>query len=845
MLRASWASLLARKLRLFMSAAAVILGVAFVAGSFIFTDTLGASFTELTKSSAGDVVVRGTQAGEDGTSGKRIDAATVAKLAALPGAARADGNVTDYTTFVVTDKNKVIGGSGAPGLALNHTGGPAAHGVEPTRLIRGHWPTAEGEVVLDAATAKAAGYLLGEDVRFVSAGSEATFEGKLVGVHEMTGSMLGASVTVMDTAMAQRLYTNGTDTFNDVWITAKPGVSQEDLRDQAAAALPPGFEAITGDKLSDEMATQIQKGLSFITTFLLVFAAVALVVGTFLIINTFSILVAQRSRELALFRAIGASRRQVTRSVLFEAFVVGLMGSTVGLALGFALAQLIRVLFGRFGLDLSGASLVLNPRTVVASYAVGLLVTMVAAWLPARRAGRVAPVAAMRDDVMAQEGGLHRRIAVGLVLAVLGGASMYVGLVVVDSNEMKWLGAGILAVLIGVALISPLVGRPLVVGLGWLYRRAFGVVGNMATQNSLRNPRRTAATASALMIGVALVTLMSVFGASAKASVDASVSDGMSADYVVSNAIGQSFSPQIAEQVAATDGVGATARVRWAALQGADGKDVYVQGVDARSLPGMVDIPTDEGDFGPLGAGTVSVPSDLAVTEKLGLGDTVQLGYQDQKRTFTVVALHKPGAVIGSSYVLDNADLDGLGLPAQDSAIYVKRAEGASAGSVLRSLNATLADNPLVTVKDQAAFAAEQRKPIDQMLMIIYALLGLAVVIAILGIINTLALSVIERTREIGLLRAVGLGRRQLRTMLRLESVVIAVLGAALGMLLGLGFGTAIQRALVDQGFEVLVIPWNQLAAFLGLSVVVGVLAAVWPGRRAAKVDILRAIATE
>lgn len=847
MLRASWASLMARKLRLFMSAFAIVLGVAFVVGSFIFTDTLGRSFTEITKSGAGDVVVRASgSTGLEQGPGRPVPASVVEAVAAVPGAARADGNVADMSTFVISTKGKLIGGQGAPGLAFNHTGGPAAHGVEPSRLTSGRWPTADGEVALDAVTARNAGYHLGEQVRFVSAGSEATFEGTLVGIHEPVGggSLMGASVTVMDTASAQRLYQQGADTFTDIWVTAEKGTSQMELRRQVAKVLPDGFEAVTGDWLSDEMAGEIQRGLSFITTFLLVFAAVSLVVGTFLIINTFSILVAQRSRELALFRAIGASRRQVSRSVLFEALVVGLIGSTVGLAAGFGLAQLIKVLFASFGLDISGATLVLHPRTVLAAYGVGLLVTMLAAYLPARRAGLVPPIAAMRDDAVLREGALRRRVAVGLTLALAGGAAMWTGLALVSSGNLRWIGGGILGVLIGVALISPLVGRPLVLGIGWFYRRAFGVVGTMATENSLRNPRRTAATASALMIGVALVTLMSIFGSSAKASIDEIIARDVTADYVVSNAIGQPFSPQVAEQVREVPGVQAVAVERWSPVD-AGGERVVAQGVDPGAVASMTTVRTTAGDFADLVPGTVSVSKDVAEKKKLAVGSTVELAHQGQARSFRVVAVHDGRAVVGGQYTLTLADFDALGIPAQDSMVYVKADPAATPGSVLTALEATVADNPLVTVKDQAALAGEMRKPIDQMLTIIYALLGLAVVIAVLGIVNTLALSVIERTREIGLLRAVGLSRRQLRSMLRQESVVIALLGSALGVLLGLGFGVAIQRALADDGFDQLVVPFGQLGIFLALALVVGVLASIWPGRRAAKVDILRAIATE
>ncbi len=847
MLRASWASVLARKVRLFMSAAAVILGVAFVAGSLIFTDSLESAFLNVTASSAGDVVIRPVGAGDlENPTTATVPASLVAAAAAVPGAARADGNVTDSTTFAIGTNGKLVGGQGAPGIAVNHTGGPAAHGVTQSRLVQGRWPATADEVALDRATARTGGYRLGDKVRFVSAGTQATFTATLVGLHELAsgGAMLGASVSVFDTATSQKLFLAGKNEFTDIWVTATPGTSQAELRAAVAKVLPSGFEAVTGDDVSNAIAGQIQKGLSFITTFLLVFAAVSLVVGAFLIVNTFSILIAQRSRELALFRAIGASRRQVSRSVLFEAFLVGLIGSTVGLGLGFVLAHLIRFLFGRVGLDLSGATMELHLRTMVAAYAVGLAVTMLAAYIPARRAGRVPPVAAMRDDAATQEGGMRRRVIVGVVLTVVGAGLMYAGLVVVHSNQLRWLGGGILGVLLGVALISPLAGRPLIVSAGWLYRRVFGVVGVMATENSLRNPRRTAATASALMIGVALVTLMSVFGASAKASIDRIIARDVTADFVVSNAIGQPFSAQVARKVEGVDGVGTVAVIRFAAVQ-RDGQRTYVQGVDPTRVLALTSVPTTAGRFADLVPGAVSVSKDEAATLKLAVGDPVTLTNHGQQVTLRVVSIHESGALVGGRFVVTLADLDALGAPPQDSMLYVKRAAGASQSAVLSRLDAVLSDNPVVTVKDQRAFADEQRKPIDQMLTIIYALLGLAVVIAILGIVNTLALSVIERTREIGLLRAVGLSRRQLRSMLRLESVIIALLGAGLGMGLGLAFGTAIQRSLVDEGFEVLAVPWFQLAVFLGLALVVGVLAALWPGRRAARVDILRAITTE
>ncbi|MEO7069610.1 MAG: FtsX-like permease family protein [Nostocoides sp.] len=852
MLRASWKSLVARKLRLFMSAFAVILGVAFVAGAFIFTDTLGRAFDGIMTGSVGDVVVTppGTTS-DDGNSDsagttRRIPASAVAAAAGVPGAARADGRVTDFTTFVVGKNGKLIGGNGAPGIAVNHTGGPAAHGLEAATLDAGRWPTRSGEVVLDDATATTSGYLVGETVNLVTAGAQPRVRATLVGT--MTyggGGLVGASIALFDTETAQQLYLGGKDEFTDLWVTARSGVSQADLRTQVVKALPTGYAVQTGDAAAKAQASDIQQALGFITTFLLVFAGIALVVGSFLIVNTFSILVAQRSRELALFRALGAGRAQVARSVLFEAGIVGLVGSTLGLGLGFVLAVGIKTLFATFGLDLSGSSLVFEPRTVLAAYGVGMVVTLVAAYLPARRAGRVAPVAAMRDDVEVGESSLRRRVIFGAGLAVIGAAALGTGLFADMSKPMWFIGGGIFGVVLGVAMTSPLVGRPVIAALGALYGRAFGTVGRMAEQNAIRNPRRTAATASALMIGVTLVSMMTVLGASAKSSVDKAIGQEFAGDFVVSNAIGMPFSSTITKDVATVSGVQTVAPVRWYGATAGTDKDAFIAAVDPATLTGVLPVSMMAGSLAALRDGALLVEGKTAAEQHLAVGQTLTLVRDGHTEKLVVAGTYTSNAVITSPYLTTVGTATALGVAGQDTAAYVKIAPGASRLAVEQALDKTLADLPLVTVKDQAAYAAEQRAPIDQMLMMIYALLGLAIVIAVLGIVNTLGLSVIERTREIGLLRAIGLSRKQLRRMLALESTAIALLGASLGIILGVAFGIALQRALASNGIDTLTLPWQNLVLFLAIAAVVGVLAALWPGRRAARLDVLRALSQE
>ena len=847
MLRATWKSLLARRLRLFMSAFAVMLGVAFVAGSLVFTDTLGRAFTSIMAGTVGDVVVRPVGgSGDDATQTTRtLPASLAADLAGVEGVARADGNVTNFATFVVGRDGKVIGAQGAPGLGLNYHDAPAGHGLTALAVDSGRVPQRAGEVALDPTTADKAGYRIGDDVRLVSSGAQPAITARLVGLVGFgNGGTAGASMATFDTRTAQQLFVGGKDVYTDIWVTAEPGTSQAELRDAVAGSLPSGFEAVTGDQAADEAASDVNEAVSFIGTFLLVFAGVALVVGSFLIVNTFSILVAQRSRELALFRALGSSRRQVTRSVVLEALAIGLVGSTVGLGLGFVLALGIKALFATFGLDLSGSPLVFEPSTAVAAYAVGLIVTLVAAYLPARRAGRIAPMAALRDDASVAESSIHRRVVFGSVLLVAGAAALGVGLFGDVESAVWWIGGGIFGVVIGTALTSPLVGRPVIALTGAFYRRAFGAVGVMAEQNAVRNPRRTAATASALMIGLTLVSMMAVFGQSAKASIDKTIEQGLAADYVVSNAVGAPFSPSVTDEVAALPGVDAVARYRFVGWQVGEERQ-SATGIEPAVFEKAYPVDMEQGRLADLAPGTVILSDERAKSDGTKVGDTVTATVAGTDASFEVVGVYRVSPGLGTPFLVSLDALDELGVAPADNLAFVVREPGADAAAVKAAISEVIADLPTVTLKDQSEFAAEQRAPIDQMLYMIYALLGLAVVIAVLGIVNTLALSVIERTREIGLLRAVGLSRRQLRTMLRLESVVIALLGAALGVGLGVVFGVALQRALEGEGIEVLSIPVGQLALFVGLAGVVGVLAAVWPGRRAARLDVLEAITSE
>jgi len=846
-LRVTWRSLRARTVRLVLSAAAIVLGVAFVAGSFVFTAAMGRTFDDLIAGTTADVEVayHGAAAADAQQDSRVIPASVVARLRRLPGAASVHPTVQVQSVYVVGRDGTVTGGSGPPGLAVNDSGTRAVTGRPVLRLTAGRRPHGPGEVALDVDTARRAGYGVGDRVRLVTPGDPPTVHARVVGLVQLGGGGLaGATLTVLDVHVLQDRFLGGRDAYTSVSLTTGAGVSQARLREQAQRVLPRGVEARTGDAVVRANKVALDRVLGFLHTFLLVFAGISLVVGTYLIVNTFSILVAQRSRELALLRALGASRRQVTVSVLLEALVVGLVGSTAGLGAGYVLARGLQALFGAFGLDLSKATFSLTPGAVLASYAVGIVVTTAAAYLPARRASTIAPVAALRDDVALPESSLRRRALAGVALVVLGSVAIAAGSSRGGNPGLLLVGAGMLGALVGVSLLSPWLGRPLTRAFETGYGRVFGTVGVLAAQNSLRNPRRTAATAGALMIGLTLVTLISVLGRSASASTDAAVARTLTSQLVVSNVVDAPFSTSVAARIRRLDGVRSVAEVRGAGAR-VRGHRAYVAAVDPRDLGLALALPMRAGTLAALRPGTVAVAARVAERRGYRLGQTLRMRFQGGTVPLRVVAVYDAGAVLPFSHLVTADALVRGGLAPEDSLLFVTTTGTGATPRVRAEVQRIVRPLVTVTVKDPNGFAQEQRERIALFLDFVYALLALAVVIAVLGIVNTLALSVIERTREVGLLRAVGLTRRQLRRMVRLESVVVAVLGAVLGVAMGLVFGVVLRSMIADEGVDVLAVPWGQLAGFVALAAVAGVLAAALPARRAARLDVLDAIGAE
>ena len=847
MLKVTWRNLVARKLRLLLSAFAIILGVAFVAGTLVFTHAMGGAFDDIIEGSTADteIAYKGAADFDSAQDARTLPASLVSQLESLPEVGEVYPNDSLQTVFVIGKNGKVVGGNGPPGLAFNDNGAVNIAGEPMLEVSDGSMPTGQNEVALDESTAEKAGYHVGDTVRLVTPGNPPSMKAELTGIVRFGGGGLnGATITVFDTQAMQQAFFGGKDVYTSISLSAAPGVSQAQLAAAAQKVLPEGVQARTGDAVVATQKKNLDRVLGFIQTFLLVFAGVALVVGVFLIINTFSILVAQRSRELALLRALGASRRQVNRSVLMEALAVGFIGSLVGLGLGYLLALLLKFVFGQFGLDLGSASFPLTVQAVVASFVVGLVVTAIAGLLPARRASRVAPVTALRDDVALPEPALRRRSLVGAVMVVLGAGAMFFGFTRDGGLALSLIGLGILLVLIGVSLTSALLGRPLIRFFGLGYRRLFGSVGSLATENSLRNPRRTAATASALMIGLALMSMMAIFGSSAAASTDDTVNKALTSQFIVSNVVQQPFATSIAEEIRTLDGVQSVAALKQA-FPKIDGKSAFVGGVDPKVITDAVRLPMLQGSLADLGPGTMAVDATTAKNEDLRLGSTVKMKFQGGTVPLKVVALYAGGNALGLPYLVTDDTLLKGGLAPLDSMLFVTKDPSANTSTVRHEINTVLKDLPTVTVKDPEGFAAEQRSQINQFLSFIYGLLALSVVIAALGVVNTLSLSVIERTREVGLLRAVGVSRRQLRTMIRLESLAVAVFGAVLGLLMGTAFGLAVVRALKDDGLTTVSIPWVSLVLFVLVAALIGVLAAVFPARRAARLDVLRAITAD
>ncbi|MEU7934232.1 ABC transporter permease [Micromonospora echinofusca] len=848
MFRATLKSLLARKVRLILSGLAVVLGVMFVSGAFVLTDTLGRSFDAIFADAYEGVDVNVAakpkiDVGE--TDGmpvvpEPVPAATLDRVRAVPGVAEATGVVGVDGARLIGSNGKVVASFGPPQLGENWTGES-----DLVRLREGRAPQADDEIVINRALATAGKVKVGDRVGVLTLRPKQEFT--IVGVFGYSGdrdSIGGANEIMFTTPVAQKLMLGAPDTFSNISVTAADGVSDEALRDAVAAAVGAGFEVKTGAQLSEDAAAGMKEALSFFNRILLGFAAVALLVGTFLILNTFSIIVAQRTRELALMRAVGASGRQIIGSVVLEAVAVGLVASVLGLGAGIGIGALLAYLFSTFagGLTLAGIGVPLSA--VIGAFAVGLVITVVAALLPALRASRIPPIAAMQD-VATPDRPLTKITVAGAVVTAVGGALLALGLTGnAGGSTLATILGGVLFAFIGVALLTPLISRPVVSLLGAIF--AWSVPGKLGRLNSGRNPRRTAITAAALMVGIALVTGVTVILDSAKSSIGGLAQDSLKAELVIAGAQSgprpPSFDPAVLEKAAAIPGV-RLVDGEYGDLAMVGGERTWVAASsDVAALRQIFGAEPTAGDIDRLAPDAMLVSSDTATARGLSVGSKVPVQTsRGEARTYTVTGIYASSQLTNPVVLPAEAARD-FTIP-QPIQGFIQLAPGTRVADVQPQIEALLADSPEVSVADREAFIEQQTGQLDGLLTMIQILLALAIVIAVLGIINTLALSVLERTRELGLLRAIGLRRAQTMRMITVEAVVISVFGALLGVVVGAGLGAAVVEALRDEGITDLVLPWTQMGIFLGLAAIVGVVAAALPAVRAARINVLGAIA--
>jgi putative ABC transport system permease protein len=849
MLKTALRNLLAHKVRLFTTGLAVALGVAFIAGTLVLTDTVTKTFNDLFTDALADTdaMVRAEASFEDpngfGELRGRLDASLLDEVADVEGVAVASGDVWGFAQ-VVDKEGEPVGnpGAGPPTFGVNW---PESEELNTWTLVEGSAPRGERDVVLDKGVADDAGYTVGDRATVLVQG--APLDVTVTGIARIGGadSPGGATFTMFTTHAAQR-FVGEVGKFDSISIAADEGVSQQDLVDRLDAVLPDGVEAVTGATVTQESQDAMREGLSFFNTFMLVFALVALLVGGFIIFNTFFITVAQRTRENALLRAIGASRRQVLAAVLLEALGIGLVASALGLVAGIPLAAGLKALLGAFGFPIPASGVVLATSSAVIAFSAGVIVTVVAAVSPSRKAAKVPPVAAMRDVAVGSTGyGSRQRIFVGAAILGLGAAALLYGLFGDPGNALAIVGLGVLLVFFGVSVLGRTVALPLSRVIGLPLPRLRGISGHLARENAMRNPKRTAATASALMIGVGLVTFITIFAASTKASFSNTVDRAFTGDFVVTAGGGMvGVSPEFTDQVNELPEVQTAGGVRGGLAEIA-GDSEQLLGVSPEALE-IFDVDPVAGSPDDLDATSIAVMEDVADDKGLSIGDPVPVEFTatgTQDMTLALIYDRNPG--IENEWMV-GTDSFAANYPDQlDVQVFVKRAAGVPASEALAAIEGVAADYPGVDVLDQTEFKEEQMGFVDQMLGLVYALLALAILIALLGIGNTLALSIVERTRELGVLRAVGMTRKQLRSTIRWESVIIAVQGALLGLVIGVFFGWALVTALEDEGLNTFTVPVVSLVVVVVLAALAGVVAAVMPARRAARLDALKAIVTE
>ena len=840
--------LAARKVRALLTALAVVIGVSMVSGTYILTDTMQKAFDGIFDSSYAqtDAVIGGKEIVKGSTSGSAtVPEALLTKVSALPEVKAAGGTIG----LNEENKSEIIGRDGKP---LGGKGGSPTFGLaydtaqpqfSPLKLKSGDWARGPTQVVLDAGTAADEKFAVGDKVQVSTLGVRKNYEVAGVATFGDVDSLGGATMAIFDPDTARTLLEKD-GVWDGISIQASDGTSSAELVKAVKPLVPASLQVQDSAEQAAADSSETNSGLDFIRYFFLGFGAIALFVGSFVIFNTLSITVAQRTREFATLRTLGASRKQVMRSVVVEGLVIGFLASLIGLLAGFGIYKGLNALFVALGTDLPKSGTVIATRTIIVSLLLGTIVTLIASIMPALRATRVPPIAAVREgaELPASRLAAHSaKLAVGVIIGSVAAISVGVFASVGTLGLVVLLGFGVIALFIGVALVAPRLVKPLARVVGWPGRRTGGVAGELASANAVRNPSRTASTAAALMIGLTLVTVVAVLGAGLRSSVEGAVTDQVEAPYILDSGDNLSFGAAEGNKIAKVDGVKSVSHVRTdtALVQG---EESDVTGIDPASIDQFYKFDWVKGDDATvpqLGVDDAVIAKSYADDNKIGVGGKLKVqSASGDERTVVVRGIYDPPEIdqlLGTVSITQQAFDETFPQP-KNRFTFIDAGSGSQA-----ALEQTAASFNDAKFHTGDAFAADYTKGFASFLNLLYVMLAFSVVVSLFGMVNTLVLSVFERTRELGMLRTIGMTRRQARRMIRHESVTTALIGAALGLPLGIFLAALVTQALsqYDVGMS---IPIAELVAFTLVAVLAGIGAAIIPARRAARLDVLEAL---
>ena len=857
MIRTAVKGMMARKLRTILTSLAIVMGVGMVTAAYVLTDTWHGAADKLSSAAYDnvDAVVTTRQAFEvsaDQTGGKRppFPESVLADVRAVPGVGVAVGDISDEVRLIGSD-GKAIGGDGPSFAEGVDARTPGAAELSPFQLRSGRFARAAGEVAVDAATARKEHLSVGQHIGVSAHGAEQRFTIVGIATFGSVKSLGGATAAIFDLRQAQAL-TGKRGKLDSILVSARDGVSAAQVRHAIAPVLPHALDVESAQEQDRFGLDGLKSGLGIVQKILVAFGLIALFVGGFVIFNTLAITVAQRSRDFALLRTIGASRRQVLGSVVLEAALTGLAASAIGIAVGLGLNEGLNAALKAFNVDLPESNMVLANRTVILALGFGVGVTTVAGLIPAVRATRVEPVTALREGAVASQRHSRRIPIAGAVISVLGIAGLMYGMFASDvsiGGRLGAIGVGTLTLFIGVAMLSSRLVRPLASIVGRPAERLGRTAGRLARENAMRNPGRTAATAAALMIGIALVTFVAILGQGLRTSFSSSWDEQVSTDYVVTAKDGWTPIPDpTAHALAKTPGVATVTTVHEDQAR-AFGKVMTVDGIDPRTVESALHFQWKAGSASALrslGTDGAIVTKRFAKDHDLAAGERFRMTSPSGKRLdlrVTGIDARPEFNPLNLAQVSIGRGLFERSFEERDPRLVFVRLDG-SAPATEHALKQVVDRYPGSYLRTSYEFEELNQSWIDGMVGLLYAMLGLSVIVSLFGIVNTLALAVLERTRELGTLRAVGMTRRQVRRMMRHESIIVALIGAVLGMAVGLVLAALVTHSLSGEGLE-LSIPGKTLVAFLIVAIVAGMLAAILPARRASRLNVLEALAYE